>query len=313
MSDPNLIVGTETADDAAVYRLGESLALVQTVDFFMPVVDDPYEFGQIAAANSLSDVYAMGGRPITAMNIVGWPKAQPLEILGRILRGGLDKVAEAGAVVVGGHTVDYQEPTFGLSVTGLIHPGRVVTNAGARPGDVLVLTKPLGTGVITTGIKSGEASETAIRAAIQTMSTLNRAASEAMQEVGVHSATDITGFGLLGHLGGMCAASGVGARIRFRDLPVLPDVPKLIEDENVPGGTKRNLEFMSPRVEWEGNVTENQKYVLADAQTSGGLLIAVPKEKAQQLVARLDRPGVLCRAVIGEIVEDAGCRIFVSP
>lgn len=313
MTDPNLIVGTETGDDAAVYRLGEDLALVQTVDFFMPVVDDPYDFGQIAAANSLSDVYAMGGRPITAMNIVGWPKAQPLSILARILQGGQDKVAEAGAVVVGGHTVDYQEPTFGLSVTGLIHPARVVTNAGARPGDVLVLTKPLGTGVITTGIKSGEASQEAIRAAVHTMATLNRAASEAMQEVGAHSATDITGFGLLGHLGGMCAGSGVGARIRYRELPLLPDVMKLIEDENVPGGTRRNLEYMSPRVVWEGDLSENEKYVVADAQTSGGLLISVSRDKARELVQRLDRPGVLCRAVIGEIVDDPERRIFVSP
>ncbi len=313
MTDPNLIVGTETGDDAAVYRLGEHLALVQTVDFFMPVVDDPYEFGQIAAANSLSDVYAMGGRPITAMNIVGWPKSQPMSILSRILQGGQDKVAEAGAVVVGGHTVDYQEPTYGLSVTGLIHPKRVVTNAGARPGDVLVLTKPLGTGVITTGIKSGEASSEAARRAVETMSTLNRAASEAMQEVGVDSATDITGFGLLGHLGGMCAGSRVGARVRFRDLPLLPDVEKLIADENVPGGTRRNLEFMSPRVVWEGDFSENRRFVLADAQTSGGMLIAVPREKAKDLIARLDRPGVLCRAAIGEIVEDPQHRIFVSP
>ncbi len=312
MTDPNLLVGTETGDDAAVYRLGEELALVQTVDFFMPVVDDPYEFGQIAAANSLSDVYAMGGKPITALNIVGWPKAQPMEILGRILLGGQDKVAEAGALVVGGHTVDYQEPTYGLSVTGIIHPKRVVTNAGARVGDVLVLTKPLGTGVITTGIKSGEASAETARRAVECMASLNRAASEAMQEVGVDAATDITGFGLLGHLGGMCAGSRVGARVRFGALPLLPDVMKLIADENVPGGTRRNLEFMSPRVVWEGGFSENEQLVVADAQTSGGLLIAVPKAKAAQLVEKLGRPGVLCRAVIGEIVEDAQHRIFVE-
>jgi selenide,water dikinase len=292
-TDPNLLVGTNTADDAGVYRLTAELALVQTVDFFTPVVDDPYQFGAIAAANALSDVYAMGGVPRTALNIACFPVGTlPLEVLAEILRGGADKLREAGVTLVGGHTVDDPEPKYGLSVTGLIHPDRILTNAGGRSGDVLVLTKPLGSGIATTAIKQGRASEALQQQVIALMATLNRAAAEAMLEVDTHAATDITGFGLLGHLAEMAAGSGLAATIAADAVPNLPEVLDLAVVGIVPSGTRRNLESLADRLSWDPAIEEPLRLVLGDAQTSGGLLIAVDPAAVAGLLAGLERRGV---------------------
>ena len=281
--------------------MDDETALVQTVDFFPPIVDDPYAFGQIAVSNSLSDVYAMGGRPLTALNIVGFPADLPKQLLGEILSGGSHKAQEAGVLIVGGHTVDDEEPKYGLSVTGVVKPGSQVTNAGAKPGDVLVLTKPLGTGVITTAGKQGTVTEEVLAAAVEVMSGLNRAASEAMISVGVHACVDVTGFGLLGHLRGMTSASGVGAEIEFGPLPFIAGAEELARDGVAPGGTHRNLSSVEPDVSWADSIDDVQKILLADAQTSGGLLIAVAPEKLQNLLAALSANGVETRAVVGRI------------
>jgi selenide,water dikinase len=298
--DPALLVGSDTLDDAAIYRLTDDLALVQTVDFFTPVVDDPYDFGRIAAANAFSDVYAMGGRPLTAMNIVGFPSGVlPLEYLGRILAGGAESARLAGATIVGGHTIDDPEPKYGLAVTGVIRPGTELTNAAVRPGDSLILTKPLGTGIIATAIKQQEASPVAIAAVIESMSTLNREASEVARVHGLRAATDITGFGLLGHLSEMCRASSVSFEVWFDRLPLLPDVVGLIRRGIVPGGTKRNLEYVRPWVSFEPSVEEWQRLIAADAQTSGGLLLAVPAAKVDAVLADLEANHSLAAALIG--------------
>jgi selenide,water dikinase len=294
-------VATSTADDAGVYRLAPDLALVQTVDVFTPIVDDPYWFGAIAAANAMSDVYAMGGVPRVALNIAGFPRAKlSLDLLGEILRGGADKCAEAGVTVIGGHTIDDPEPKFGLAVTGFIHPDRIVTNSTARPGDRLVLTKPLGLGVITTGIKEERTSAATIEEAIRLMAALNRAAAQAMIEVGVSAATDITGFGLLGHLHEMTRAAGVRATIRLGQVPILDEAWGLARRGTVPGGTQRNRAALEGVVMWEG-IDEEAQILLCDAQTSGGLLIAVPESRLDQLLRSLRTGGVPAVAVVGEI------------
>ena len=298
---PDLLVGSSTGDDAAVYRLDDRIGLVLTVDFFTPITDDPYEFGSVAAANSLSDVYAMGGRPLVALNVVGFPAALAGEMLGDVLRGGYDKAAEANCLIVGGHTVDDNEPKYGLSVVGLVEPGRQVSNAGARPGDVLVLTKPLGTGIVTTGCKAGVAPPGSVETAVETMATLNRAASEAMMEVGVNACTDVTGFGLMGHLTGMLRASGVGAEIRASAAPVLPGVEGLLAQGVAPGGTHRNEAGVAAYVEWDESISENERLVLCDAQTSGGLLISVPEDRLPQLLGALEARSVETRAIVGHI------------
>ena len=318
MSDPNLLVGVNTGDDAAVYRLDDDTALIQTVDFFPPIVDDPYAFGQIAVANALSDVYAMGGTPLIALNVVGFPVALPKDILGRILVGGADKAQEAGTLIVGGHTVDDEEPKYGLSVTGVVAPGAEVTNAGARPGDNLVLTKPLGTGVITTAGKQGVASDDVIAEAVDVMATLNKAASHAMTadgvRSGVHGCVDVTGFGLLGHLRGMTRASGVGATVRLGAIPFIPGAKELAEQGVAPGGTHRNLDSLEADVRWNGAITDIQKLLLADAQTSGGLLIAVADSHTGALLGSLEAHGVETRAIIGSIDESGeGPSISVVP
>ncbi len=310
---PDLLVGSSTGDDAAVYRLDDSTGLVLTVDFFTPITDDPYEFGLVAAANSLSDVYAMGGRPLVALNVVGFPAALAVEMLGDVLRGGYDKAAEANCLIVGGHTVDDNEPKYGLSVVGLVQPGRQVTNAGARPGDALVLTKPLGTGIVTTGCKAGVAPPGSVETAVETMATLNRAASEAMMEVGVNACTDVTGFGLMGHLTGMLRASRVSAEISVSKAPVLPGVDELLEQGVAPGGTHRNQAGVEDYVEWDDAVSENERLLLCDAQTSGGLLISVPSEKLAALLDALGSRGVETRAVIGTIGDDTPGRAHVTP
>jgi selenide,water dikinase len=313
-TSPNLLVGTNTSDDAGVYRLSDDLALVQTVDFFAPVVDDPYWFGAIAAANALSDIYAMGGRPLTALNITTFPTATlSLDVLTEILRGGADKMREAGVTLVGGHTLDDAEPKYGLAVTGLIHPDRIITNAGARPGDRLVLTKPLGVGIATTAIKSGLAGDALREQVSAQMATLNGPASEAMLEAGgVHAATDITGFGLLGHLGEMALASGLAAIVNAHAVPVLPGILELAAQGVVPGGTLRNLEWLGERVTTDPTIPEALRVVLGDAQTSGGLLIAIDPALLERLLEGLRRHGVV-GATIGELTMGTAGAISIVP
>lgn len=306
-------MGAATGDDAAVYRLDDSTGLVLTVDFFTPITDDPYEFGLVAAANSLSDVYAMGGRPLIALNVVGFPAALAGELLGAVLRGGYDKAAEAGCLIAGGHTVDDNEPKYGLSVVGLVEPGRQVTNAGAQPGDALVLTKPIGTGIITTAAKAGAAPPAALQTAVETMATLNRAASEAMMQVGVNACTDITGYGLLGHLAGMMRASRANAVIRLDAVPTLPGAWELLEQGIAPGGTHRNLAGIADSTDWDAALTEADRLLLCDAQTSGGLLLSVPAPRLDALLAALEQQGVATRAVVGEVTAAPPGRLQITP
>ena len=302
-----MLVGAATSDDAAVYRLSEELALVATLDFITPVVEDAEAFGRVAATNSISDVYAMGGRPIFALNVVNFPREKlPLHYLESILRGGAAVATEAGIPILGGHSVDDPELKYGMVVLGLVHPDRVVTNAGARVGDVLVLTKPLGIGIITTAIKADVADEGTVAGALQLMTTLNRAAAEAMVAVGVHAATDVTGFGLLGHLTELVEASGVGARVHAARVPVLPGARALAERGLIPGGSRRNRDSLAEALRWADDVDDLTQLILCDAQTSGGLLIAVPPERADALVARLEAGGTLCAARIGEITDATG-------
>lgn len=298
-------------DDAAVYRLGDDLALVQTVDVFTPVVDDPYLYGAISAANALSDVYAMGGRPILALNIVGFPRGKlPLTVLEEILRGGSDKAREAGVTIAGGHSIDDPEPKYGLAVTGLVHPDRIVRNVGARPGDQLVLTKPLGIGIITTGIKQEKTSTAAANEAIRVMGRLNRDAAETMVEVGVHAATDVTGFGLLGHLHEMTSGSRVRATLRYSAIPVIDEARDLVRRGAVAGGTARNYEYLGSRVDF-GKLEEADRIILCDAQTPGGLLIAVSPARADTMERTLTRRGVMA-ARIGEISGAGDGRITIE-
>jgi len=275
---------------------------VQTVDVFTPVVDDPYHYGAISAANALSDVYAMGAVPLLALAIVGFPRAKlPLEVLEEILRGGIDKAREAGVIIAGGHSIDDPEPKYGLAVTGVVHPERVVRNVGARPGDQLVLTKPLGIGILTTGIKQGQTSPEAAEEAVRVMERLNRDASAAMVEVGVHAATDVTGFGLLGHLYEMTSASAVQAVLWFTRIPVIEEARALADRGAIAGGTARNYEYLTSKVDF-GRLSVGEQLVLADAQTSGGLLMAVPGERLEDLRAALRRRGV-DDAHVGEITR----------
>lgn len=291
-----------TADDAGVYRLDGRRALVQTVDFFTPIVDDPYLYGQIAAANALSDVYAMGGRPLTAMNLVGMPTdTVPPEVINAILRGGAAKVKEAGCLLVGGHSIRNPEPIYGLSVTGVVQPHRLITNAAARPDDLLVLTKPLGTGIITTGIKRGIAPPALARRAISAMRTLNSVGAELAERGLVRAGTDITGFGLLGHLGSLCRASGVSVELHADKLPVIgPGVWDLIARDCFPGGSRENLKAVSAFTVWDG-VSDAQKFLAADAQTSGGLLLCVPPRNLTRVLRLLVERGAPCAALIGAI------------
>jgi cysteine desulfurase len=301
-SDPAVLVGTETSDDAAVYRLSDELAVVQTVDFFTPIVDDPYWFGAISAANSLSDVYAMGARPLFGLNILGFPSNRlPLSVLQQILRGALDKAAEAGVSIIGGHTVDDTEPKFGLAVTGVVHPDRVLRNSTARPGDALVLTKPLGVGIISTAVKRGLADAATAQAATELMATLNRAAAEAMIQIGVHACTDVTGFGLLGHLHEMSAGSGVDVTLHASAVPSLPAAWTFAGADVIPGGTLNNLSHVAPHVTFAPGVSRVAQLILADAQTSGGLLISLPAERAAALLQALAARGVTGAAQIGAV------------
>jgi selenide,water dikinase len=301
-TDPNVLVGSGTADDAAVYRIDDERALVLTTDFFTPIVDDPYDFGAIAATNALSDVYAMGGTPLAALNIVGFPDTElDVAVLGEILRGGADKAKEAGIDIVGGHTIKTDEPIYGLSVTGLVHPDRIASNAGGRPGDALVLTKPLGLGIITTAAKQDRDSAQAIRGAIRLMATLNRGAAEAMMAVGMHACTDVTGYGLLGHLRNVALASGCAATIHFDSVPVLDAARSYVRDGIAPGGTHANWRFLSDWTRYDDAVDKNAQLLLSDAQTSGGLLIAVARANVDALCAELRARQTPCAAVIGSL------------
>lgn len=315
-ADPNVLVGLDVADDAAVYRLTDDLALVFTVDFFTPVVDDPYAFGAIAVANSVSDVYAMGGRPVAGLNILCYPQDPgdlPPDVLPSILKGGYDKAAEAGFAIVGGHTVDDKEPKYGLAVTGLAHPDKITTKAAARPGDQLVLTKPLGIGVITTAIKAGVAEAKTEAEAIRVMSALNRDAAEVMLAHSLRAATDITGYGLVGHLGEVCRASGVEATVFASRVPVIEGALGLAEMGVIPAGTMRNLDYFSDFVAWDPAVSMDVQTLLADAQTSGGLLMAVPPEKLDSVLSALAAIGTPAVAHIGEVTVGIAGRIRVMP
>jgi len=306
-------VGLDHADDAAVYRITESIALIQTVDFFTPIVDDPYWFGQIAAANALSDVYAMGGVPKTAMNLVAFPlKDMDMSILREIIQGGLDKLKEAEVVLVGGHSVEDRELKYGLSVAGLVHPSRVLTNRDLEEGDALILTKPLGTGIINTAIKGGLASPEITTAVTELMAGLNRAAAEIMVDFPVHACTDVTGFGLLGHLAEMIVGSGLGLQIHAERIPLIEEVLTYAGMGLVPGGAYKNREFRECMVRFKPTVGRLIQDVLFDPQTSGGLLISVASDRAGELVERLRSSGVKTAQVIGSVVAGPEEKILVE-
>lgn len=309
-NDPRVLVGHSTSDDAAVIRLTDNLALVETVDVFPPIVDDPFDYGRIAAANALSDVYAMGARPLNALSFVAWPvQSIGLGPLGRVFEGAAAICNDAGISISGGHSIVDEEPKFGLFVTGLVHPERIISNAGLRPDDVLVLTKPLGTGILTTAVKRGRMPIEELSEAIRSMTTLNRAAAEAMIAAQAHAATDITGFGLLGHLGNMLRASSeasgrhLGAHVVFDQVPVFAHVRSYLADGLCPAGTRRNLQYAASSVTFSAAVGESEQLLLADAQTSGGLLIAVEEAKLASLIADLGARGVQTAASVGRIIE----------
>lgn len=310
--DENLLVGLDTSDDAAVYKINDELAMIQTLDFFTPVVDDPYTFGQIAAANSLSDVYAMGGEPKLAMNIVCFPNCLSPDVLTEILKGGYDKVKEAGALVVGGHTVEDDEPKYGLSVAGFVHPSKILTNSNAKPGDVLILTKPLGLGIINTAIKGELADKEAYDEAVKVMSTLNKYAKEAIDQVGgVNSLTDITGFGLLGHALEMAMGSKVSIKINHKNLPVITKALEYASMGLVPAGAYANREYVGDNVIIDENVPQNIEDILYDPQTSGGLLISIAKDKADLLLEKLTSIPTKY-AVVGEVIEKQEHYLYVK-
>jgi selenide,water dikinase len=295
-ADPRLLVGHETFDDAGIFRLSDDLALVQTVDFFAPIVDDPYDFGQVAAANALSDVYAMGGEPLTALSIVGFPTGTlPLDVLGQILRGGQDKVHEAGAALVGGHTITDEELKFGLSVTGRVHPDRVLSNANARAGEVLILTKALGTGLVATAVKRGRASAAHEASMVASMKQLNRDAASAALSVAARCATDVTGFGLVGHASHIARASGVTIRLSRSAIPALPGAREALREGIRTGGAERNDSYLAPLVDW-GATSEEDHALLIDPQTSGGLLVSVPADRVGDYLARVGGS-----VVVGEV------------
>jgi selenide, water dikinase len=308
-----VLVDASTSDDAAVYRITDERALVATVDFFTPIVDDPYDFGRIAAANALSDVYAMGARPLFALNLIGFPRSLlHTGMLEEIVRGGGEVALQAGIAVIGGHSIDDSEPKFGMCVIGEGHPELLTRNAGAQVGDVLVLTKPLGTGIIATAVKRGGADDGLVRSAVDVMTTLNRGAAEAMIRVGASAATDVTGFGLPGHLRNMLRASGVAAEISAGQVPLLPGVAGLAADGCIPGGTRRNMADLAADLRWDQAITELQRLILCDAQTSGGLLISVPAARADSLLAELTAESTPVAAVIGRIVQGPAGSITIT-
>ena len=310
--DPKVLVGLDTSDDAGVYQLNDEVALVQTVDFFTPIVDDPFTFGQIAVANALSDVYAMGGTPLTGMNLVAFPiKTLSPSILKEILLGGLSKMKEAGVALVGGHSIEDPEIKYGLAVTGVVHPKKILTNAKAKTGDKLVLTKPLGTGIISTALKARMASEEAVRKSVESMVTLNRTASEWMIKFGAHACTDITGFSFIGHALEMAIASQVGMVIQSNAVPIFPEAMEYAKLGLIPGGAYSNRKFFSCRVEVQSNVSGLFVDILYDPQTSGGLLISLPSSEAEKLVVTLKKEGLIHSSIVGEVVEEPRGRIQI--
>ncbi|NLI79207.1 MAG: selenide, water dikinase SelD [Candidatus Riflebacteria bacterium] len=312
-TDARLLVGIDTCDDAGVYRLTDEIALIETTDFFPPICSDPFEFGQIAAANALSDVFAMGGRVLTCMNLVMFPAhGIPFEVLGEILRGGQDKVTEAGGIVVGGHTIADSPPKFGLAVTGMVHPDRVIANTGARPGEVLVLAKPVGTGALVAGQRIGEARFADYRRAIDTMRQLNRRGAEIMQAHGVRAATDITGFGLLGHARHLANGSGVTLRLEAGRVPALPGALEMIGLGCIPGGAFRNLDYVEAETAFAADLPYERKMLLLDPQTSGGLLMCLAPERAEAAVADLRAAGYQAAGVVGEVLSRGGKALLVT-
>lgn len=304
--DPNILVGIDVSDDAGIYKLTDEIALIQTLDFFTPIVNDPFDFGRIAAANALSDVYAMGGRPLTAMNIVCFPiKDMDKSVLRAILQGGLEIIKKANAAMVGGHSVEDPELKYGLSVTGIVHPEKFLTNANARPGDLLILTKPLGTGILATALKAGELDKDTTKQITELMATLNKDAAEAIAEVGANACTDVTGFGLLGHGLEMARASNVGIKIDTKKVPVIPVAKTFASMGLVPGGSYTNQSFCSKHLEIDSSVDPILLDIMSDPQTSGGLLISVPKDKAPSLVQKLMKRSTPAASIIGEVVKEA--------
>ncbi|MBB6214860.1 selenide,water dikinase [Anaerosolibacter carboniphilus] len=309
--DPKLLVGLETSDDAAVYKLDDETALVQTLDFFTPIVDDPYMYGQIAAANSLSDVYAMGGQPLLAMNIACFPNCFSQEVLTEILKGGAEKIREAGALLVGGHTVEDNEPKYGLSVTGIVHPDKVISNAMAKPGDQLILTKPLGMGILNTALKADLLSKSQIEKVMMIMATLNNVAADGMKKFGASACTDITGFGLLGHAYEMAKASKVSMKIDHRIIPTIDNAVEYGKMGLVPAGAYANRKYVAEHVRFDDKVPQHMQDILFDPQTSGGLLISLPKDQVDSLLNYYRRHLSVDFAVIGEVMEKDEASIYV--
>lgn len=310
-SHPRLLVGSDTHDDAGVYQLTDDMALIQTVDFFTPMVDDPYLFGCIAAANALSDVYAMGGTPLTALNLAAFPACADKGLFGRILQGGAAKLTEAGALLLGGHTIEDAEPKYGLAVTGLAHPDQIITNSGACEGDLLFLTKPLGVGILTTAIKAGLLTEEQLQPVLHSMAALNHSASAVMVECGIKGGTDITGFGLLGHLHELAEGSGLRAELWAELVPIWPQAVELAIQDVAPGGAYRNLKYLRGKARFAPQIAEHQRLILADPQTSGGLLMAVPKERAGMVEGKLETAGV-DYAIIGKMRAGSGIDVLPS-
>ena len=311
--DPNILVDIDTHDDAGVYRVNDDLALVLTTDFFPPVCSDPYEFGQIAAANSISDVYAMGGDPVLALNIMMFPAAKlPMEAYAEILKGGFDKAAEAGVRIIGGHTIDDFPPKYGLAVVGYIHPEKIITNAGVRPGDLLILTKPVGTGVILAGHRLGMVSEDDLSEAKRLMKLLNKSGAEVMKRYKIRGATDITGFGLAGHALKMGRSSKVSIKINMKDVPLIGDSYRLIDKGCIPGASFRNLEYAEKDIDFANDLDYNLKMIAFDAQTSGGLLFSAPSEKVENILDDLKKSELTESRVIGSAIEFEGKFIYLK-
>jgi len=311
-TDPRLLVGINTADDAGVIKINDELALVQTVDIFTPIVDEPYRYGQIAAANSLSDIYAMGGTPFSALNIIGFPKDLfPIEVMAEVLQGGFDKAAEAETLIVGGHSISDEEMKYGLAVSGFVHPQKIIRNVGARPGDLLFLTKPIGTGTITTALKAGKGSEELETTVCEIMSQLNREAAEVCLRVGVHACTDISGFGLAGHAWEMAQGSGVAVNFIYSEIPVIEGAVETTKRGFIPGGTKSNQLFIGSDAIFADHLGSVEQYILFDAQTSGGLLVAVEEKKSVQFAREMQNEGIDA-PIVGEIIEGPAGKIFVK-
>jgi selenide,water dikinase len=310
--DERLLVGLDTSDDGGVYQLTDDIALVQTVDYFTPIVDDPYMFGQIAAANALSDVYAMGGEPKTVLNIVGFPiKKLPHDVLAMILKGAADKTKEAGAVIAGGHSIDDQEPKFGLSCTGVVHPDRIFKNVGAKPGDKLILTKPLGVGILTTAIKFAKASEKQEADATNVMATLNKVAAEVLKDYHPHAVTDVTGFGLLGHGFEMASGSDISFEINYGSVPLIEGTVKHAKAGVIPGGSKSNHKWLEKNIDYDASLELHDQLILCDSITSGGLLISLPEEEAEAYIKEMTEKAPFAATVIGQVTEKKEKAIYV--